>query len=182
MKSNRRTPDQSTAVWETSCRDENASVSGCLCHSSLLRELWRCDAAGGGCQHGLKRKDQHTLQQFFHPFPVAFHLLLELISSPLSSAFLLSIFCIHWPYGPLLQPFPQVRRALGATVFLFNISERLEDVLFTTPGHVQWLTQAETEHNMSAGESKSWGHRWGMRNTQSHTKNVCVYPSNAPTS
>lgn len=76
------------------------------------------------------------------------------------------------PTGHCYRPSPQTGRPFSATVFLFNISVWLEDVLFTTPGHVQWLTQEETEHNMSAGEPRSWGHHWG--NTQSRTKNVFI--------
>lgn len=126
VKRNRQTPDQSVAVWETSRREGNAPVSGCLCCSSLLWEMQcrRCDAAWRVSQHGLRRKDRHTLpivHQLSHPCLVAFHLSLEFISSPLFSLLSPLLFLpspAPWPTAATSPPAGQD----GLSVRLYSCS------------------------------------------------------------
>lgn len=122
VKRNRRTPDQSVAVWETSRRERNAPVSGCLCCSSLLWEMQR--HVEDESARPQKKRPGHAAHR-----PSAFSSLSSCIPSfagihifPLCFLyFLLSFFCIlHPPLARRRHFFPP--RQDGLSVRLYSCS------------------------------------------------------------
>lgn len=143
-------------------------MSGCLCYSSLNRRYgatWRVN------QHCLKKikikkkKKQHKLPGFilfFHSFLFVLHL----ITSPLSSAFL--IFSTRQD-GLLVR-----------LNFCSIFQNRLKMFYLPHLGHGQRSDSWKARAQYVSRRAKVMGSPLGdVKYTVAHIKNVCIYPSKA---